>query len=356
MKTRSARTCSKQVSSRAGSAGQHKQNNSRHTACQLKPPAIATIAFVTERVVCARDRRAPTHALRLAARQRISLRRNRSGSLVARSISKGGNRVNVIVALLALAGCGGGSSAVDPPLAVANARAVELSDTEIAQLLYADDRRTPAGFYLETTPAVPGYIATSHLKNTDLPGATSVTQYELCTDDWTSALFWSDQVATASAVSMLSDTQTTPSYFEFGRVSSSTPPGYLRARVYRCSYLDRSNVDLHSAAGAAGHFNQRPLTASELQRLVEYLWQFTIYNNYGSAVLKSSGMTSSAGLQHTLTIASLAATSSGCDHINVFAWQHTLDTQTGALQLDVQSLWEFGAHRVDGVVALCNPF
>jgi hypothetical protein len=223
---------------------------------------------------------------------------------------------------------------------------------EIAQLLYADNHRTPDGFYREPVPMVPGYIATSHLKNTDI--ANAVTQFELCSDDWSTALSWSDQVAAATSASSLTDTVTTTSYFEFGRTRPGALQGYIRMRVFRCDYLDRSSVDLRSVSSTAGQFNLRPIAATDLQTLIEYLWQFTSYNNYGNAVLKSAGTVTSNGLQHTLTIATLNS-SVNCDQINVIGWTHTVDTQTGMLRLNIQSLWNFGARRAAGIVELCNP-
>ncbi len=268
--------------------------------------------------------------------------------------------VYVSLLTMTLTACGGGNSestAALPPTSFASVRAVELTDTEIAQLLYADNKRTPTGFYKEPPLSYPGYVATLHLKNTDLPGAANPAQFELCTNDWTVALDWSDQAAAAMSGSTLIETNATSRYQEFIRLRLGTPQGYVRTRVYRCDYLDRSAVDLHSASGAAGSFNQRPLTAEDLQQLAEYLWQFTTYDNYGNAVLKSSGQPTANGMQHTLVIASLPASSdaNGCDRIEVISWTHSLDTQTGILVRSVDTLWEFGAKQSAGLVELCNP-
>jgi hypothetical protein len=261
-----------------------------------------------------------------------------------------------LAAAITLTACGGGGSDAPAASSPVSMRPVTQTDLEIAQMLYVDSRRTPLGFYQDSAPAVPGYVATSHIKNTDVSTVTTP-EYELCTDDWNTALAWSDQVATGAQASDLVETNTTTRYYEFGRVRSGTPQGYLRARVYRCGYLDRSNVDLSTSSSNAGQFNQRPLTADELQQLAEYLWQFTAYNNYGNSVLKSSGAITGSGMQHTLIIASLIAATDGntCDRIQVIGWIHNVDLHTGALHLSAQSLWEFGARRNAGIVETCNP-
>ena len=41
-------------------------------------------------------------------------------------------------------------------------------------------------------------------------------------------------------------------------------------------------------SGAAGIMNQRPLNADELEKLAEYLWQFTMFNNSDYAVESST--------------------------------------------------------------------
>jgi predicted small lipoprotein YifL len=264
-----------------------------------------------------------------------------------------------LAALLTLAACGGGGNTeTAPSVTAASVRVVAQSDQEIAQFLYADNQRTPPGFYQDPAPSFSGYVATSHLRNTDLSGSTVTPQFELCSDDWTIALGWSDQTAAAMSASTLVETNGTVRFHEFLRVRSGSPQGYLRTRVFRCDYLDRSSVDLHSVTSAAGQFNLRPLTAAALQDLVEYLWQFTTYNNYGNAVLKSSGSPTATGLQHTLVIASFESnvTGASCDRINVVAWTHAVDNQTGTLTRESQVLWEFGARRNAGLIELCNSF
>ena len=145
-------------------------------------------------------------------------------------------------------------------------------------------------------------------------------------------------------------------YFEFGRMRQGDPDFYLRARVFKCAYLDRSSADLRSTAGPAGRLNQRPLTATDLRTLSEYLWQFTTYNNFGHAVIKSAGATTATGLSHTLHIANLVrgGVSASCDRIDIVSWMHALDATSGDLQLDMQTLWSFGARESSGVAQLCQ--
>lgn len=267
-------------------------------------------------------------------------------------------------AAIALSACGGGGGggggdSAPAPAATSLARPVEQSDLQIAQSLYGNGPRTPAGFYSDPAPTGHGYVSTVHLKNADVDGAAAAPQplYELCTDDWNQALAWSESSAQgAPHYADLIETNDDPRFYEFGRVRQGDPTFYVRARIFKCAYLDRAGADLRVIAGPAGQLNQRPLTATELGNLTEYLWQFTQYNNVGHIVLKSSGSSSSGALTHTLHIGSLArnALSSSCDRIDVIVWRHTLDAATGRLELDVETLWNFGAHETAGVTSLCS--
>lgn len=197
-----------------------------------------------------------------------------------------------------LLSCGGGSSG-DESATAAPPRAVAQSDLEIAALLYSDSARTPPGFYADPAPPSAAYVATFHLKNTDL--AAAATQHELCTDDWNGALQWSENAAlNAATYSDLVATDSNSRYFEFGRVPRGRVGGYLRARVYRCTYLDRASVDLRAPGSAAGQLNRRPLTAQGLRELAEYFWLFSRFNNFGSVVLRSAASTTPAVLEHSL--------------------------------------------------------
>jgi hypothetical protein len=262
--------------------------------------------------------------------------------------------------ILSACGGGGGDSAAPTPTASAPSRPVEQSDLQIAESVYGNGPRTPAGFYSDPAPSGYGYVSTMHVKNTNVDTTVAAPEplYELCTDDWNEALAWSELSAQHDPqYSDLVATNDDPRYFEFGRVRQGDPTFYVRARVFKCAYLDRSNANLRDATGPAGTLNRRPLTAAELRDLTEYLWQFTQYNNVGYAVLKSSGSSSSStSLTHTLHIGSLArgGLSDTCDRIDVMVWRHKLDTASGAMELELATLWSFGAHEAGGVVTLCT--
>ena len=149
----------------------------------------------------------------------------------------------------------------------------------------------------ESRPAnVVGTLSTRHLKNTDLatgPQAISPI-YEMCTNDLAQAIDWSERQATwQGQYSDLVEVRSDARMFEVVRVPRADVSAMMRHRVFRCDYLDRSGTDLRADAGAAGSMNQRPLTAVELEKLAEYLWQFTMFNNSDYAV--ESSTTASSG-------------------------------------------------------------
>ncbi len=278
----------------------------------------------------------------------------------AHSELRGRWRLAALAAIvLSACGGGGGDSSAPTPTASAPPRPVTQSDLQIAQSVYGSGPRTPAGFYADPPPSGHDYVSTMHLKNADVDAAVVAPQplYELCADDWNQALAWSELGAqNAPQYSDLVETNDDPRYFEFGRVRQGDPTFYVRARIFKCAYLDRAAANLRVAAGAAGKLNRRPLTATELRDLSEYLWQFTQYNNVGYAVIESSGTSTAASLTHTLHIGKLARSgiSASCDRVDVVAWRHTLDATTGSLQLEATTLWSFGARESAGVVSLCS--
>jgi hypothetical protein len=264
--------------------------------------------------------------------------------------------------LLPLSSCGGGGGGGDhtataAPAASTPSRPVAQSDLDIANLVYSGTSRTPAGFGT-TDAGERSHVTTAHVKNTDIAVAPApLPQYEMCTDDWNQAFDWSETMAErAESYADLVNTKSDERYFEFDRVRSGTPEFEVRQRVFKCAYVDRSSADLRSPEGSAGKINSQPVTADEVRRLSEYLWQFTSYNNFGHVALRSSGTTAGNALVHTIHVASLVrgGLSASCDRIDVLAWRHTAATDSGQLTLDIELLFSFGARESAGSVVLCT--
>ena len=252
--------------------------------------------------------------------------------------------------LLSAAGCGGGSSGGDAPVAPPTPAAVygiAADDLSIANALYQDSARTPAGFYADPAPPGESVVATRHISSAEV-GTLAATDFELCTDDWNQALAWSEAAAGAGpGYASLVGNSGNDRYFEFDRLRAGTPQLYLRQRVYLCSYLDRSGAVSGVDAGPAGTLNLRPIDAGGLRQLSEYLWRFTTWNNYGSAVLASEPDPVAAGMVHTLVVATLIANGAaqGCDRIDVSAWRHQVAASSGALTRTLAPLWSFDARQ-----------
>ena len=258
-----------------------------------------------------------------------------------------------------LAACGGGGGAggdraTTASVATTPARPVPQSDLEIADLLYTDSSRVPAGFYVEPARYDSAYATITHLRSTDLdPAATPA--HELCSDDPATALGWSEQVATAAPVyGDLVETNETAGYHEFVRALRVNPPRHVIARVYKCAWLDRDAVNLAVPTGAAGVFGLAGWGAADLQHLGEYLWTFTADDNSGHAVLLSHAAANTTGAMHSIYVARLTRATQGCDRVDVVRLDLTGVSAGGALARSDTALWSFTASRSGGVTSLCG--
>jgi hypothetical protein len=223
-----------------------------------------------------------------------------------------------------------------PPPAASTPPSTATADLALASRLYKGDERTPAGFDVEARPAsVVGTLSTRHLKNTDFatgPQGISAT-FEVCTNDMAQAIDWSEKQSTwQGQYSDLVDVRSDAHMFEVVRVPRADVAAMIRHRVFRCDYLDRSNTDLRADVGAAGAMNQRPLTADELEKLTEYLWQFTMFNNADYAVESSTRSASGGALMQTIRMGQLVRGATGaCDTVQISDWTHTMNSADGTL-------------------------
>ena len=277
----------------------------------------------------------------------------------------------VVMSVSALAACGGGGSGDSAPagvnsqpasapvaLVVSAPPSTAAADLVLAGRLYKGDERTPAGFDVETRPAnVIGTLSTRHLKNTDFatgPQGISAT-FEVCTNDMAQAIDWSERQATwqgqySDLVEIRSDTH----MFEVVRVPRADVTAMIRHRVFRCDYLDRSNSDLRIDVGAAGNMNQRPLTADELEKLSEYLWQFTMFNNSDYVVESSTRSSNGGTLVQTIRMGQLVrGAAAGCDTVQLRDWTHAMNTIDGTLTRSLSNVRSYQVKGTSSGVTSC---
>jgi hypothetical protein len=256
----------------------------------------------------------------------------------------------LITATIAMSSCGSGQDE-----AVAPAVSASSSDLDTAARLYTGMTRTPADFLADPAPMSFAQVTTYHLKSRQLDAAATAS-HELCTDDWSEALAWSEAFAQQAPQYLdLVGNLETERYYEFDRVPRGVLDQYVRMRVYRCDYLDRDNVNLGSAGDFAGIVNHRPLDASVLAALSEYLWHFTEFNNAGHIVLASAPRAAASGLAHAITLASLerAESAGDCDRVVVHDWLHRLDPATGELRSSDVAQREFRVRRDGETITGC---
>lgn len=206
-------------------------------------------------------------------------------------------------------------------------------DLAIAQAVYFDER-IPAGFYTEANPD-DAYYVTSHVKNTDiLPLVDRAGQpvYELASDDFSESMAWSEQSAGYQATyKQLVDNSETSLYHQFTRVDPNSPQVIYLNRVLKASVLDRNGVD----DNYKGRITLGTVTASDIKLIVEYLWTFTMDNNYGNAVLSSLSSETDDEFVQVLQQAKLTAGIDGaCDSIEVYESRYSVSKASGFIWKD----------------------
>ena len=280
----------------------------------------------------------------------------------------------VLVTASLLAACGGGGGAgssappssgntqpasVSPPPVSNTPPSTSAADLDLAARLYQGDARTPAGFDVESRPSnVAGTLSTRHLKNTDVAtGPQAISSiYEVCTNDMAQAIDWSERQSTwqgqySDLVEVRGDTH----MFEVVRVPRADVTAMIRHRVFRCDYVDRSNTDLRVDIGAAGNMNQRPLTADELEKLSEYLWQFTMFNNSDYVVESSTRSTSGNALSQTIRMGQLVRGATGtCDTVQLRDWTHTMNAADGTLTRSLSNVRSYQVRSTSSGVETCG--
>lgn len=230
------------------------------------------------------------------------------------------------------------------------------SDLAIAKAIYTD-QRVPGDFYQLDTPE-DAYYTTYHLKNTDLVAPDdrrSIPVYELSTDDFSQALLWAETAAGYRPVyKQLVDATETNLYFQFTRVDMNNPQFVSRFRVFKSSTLDRSGTDRADPGSFQGTITRDSLTAELVKTIDEYLWTFSVANNYGTAVLYSGVQERSDDFVHTMVEARLEpAFGDECDTITVVAMTFSIQTTTGDIYREESRVRTVYAQRDQSGVDIC---
>ncbi|MEM7280831.1 MAG: hypothetical protein AAF438_04310 [Pseudomonadota bacterium] len=225
------------------------------------------------------------------------------------------------------------------------------SKIQIAQRVY-DDARLPVNFYSEPVRDPTAFYNVQHVRSGDVA---QTGDYEMCSDDFATALSWSEQLNGSQSLSGdLVETEESSMLFEFSRVLSNTPDRYRIERVFKCSYLDRTTLD--PITGSAGVVNVRPLATSDVKTIAEYFWTFSAYNNVGSIVLESTSESDDEVFSHTLSLARLlvGAGSNGCDYVELIHWQYDAHRTNGELNSREEPMGGFSARKEGSNVTLCQ--
>ncbi len=266
----------------------------------------------------------------------------------------------LIAIIIYLNGCGSGGNSSAVNSAPSNPNAAQSAvDLVTAQKAFDGTPRTPVGFYVDSLPSgVTGVVATTHLKNSDLAGApVGAIAFELCSDNLSQITAWSeDQSIFMGSYADLVDISGQSRYWELTRVPRTDVSARLRHRVFKCSYLNRANVDPATDNGIAGMLLQQPLDAATLRDLAEYLWHFTSFDNADHVVLESvPGGAAAGSLAHAIRMAKITRSTvpGECDRIDVLRWTHTANTASGAISRQLETLQTLRARRNNGVVELC---
>lgn len=264
--------------------------------------------------------------------------------------------------LLVLSGCGGGSSdsSVDPgnPQQV-NATGTDAdSAQDIVESIYTN-RRTPDGFYTEPQPDPGIFQIITHIRNVDImpPGDDSdaVTHYELCADDFSQAMDWS--TASTAGLGDLVDNSEHSLYYQFNYVSAAAPEQSNLRRIYKCGMVDRSSVDIRAPDDNLGRYTETVQNQLNIKLLIEYLWSFTEFNNYGNVILSSTVSDAGGHYLHVMEHARLSDESSPgstCDRIDVYLVSYRIQKTGGGItvseviQRSIYSLYQ------DGEATICE--
>ncbi len=263
-----------------------------------------------------------------------------------------------LLPLLAIAAACGGSGSSDPsPSQQSSSTSTSYtlpSDADILAKAYDANYSVPDGFYVDERAETTRSYTIHHVL--DESGS-----FEVCTDDLVEAQGLEEADNQSRAVNGYYVTShENERYFEFvrelsytqdvGNIDEITSPGY--ARIFKCSYADRTGVDRNLLDGYSGRINTDGLGNATLREFTEYLWQFRFFNVSRRVVIDSY---SAAKLQHTLLLAFVVNQGTDrCDRVDVVAWRFNADAASGDITRQYDLLHSFEATLSGGIPSFCQ--
>ena len=233
---------------------------------------------------------------------------------------------------------------------------IGMSIDEVMARAYDPAYRVPPGFFVDDRADTPGSYTIHHLMDSSL-------SFEVCTDDYLEAFAWEEADNASRAVNgVLVGAVENDRYFEFvrdleydesiGNIDEPTSPGF--ARVFKCSFVDRSGVDRHVRDGFAGRLNARPVDEAAVASLTEYLWQFTFFWPAKASVLRSSSRDHGDRVDHTLTISLMTRRGQEqCDRVEIINWTFSANKGDGQLTKEFEPIYEFESQMRNGIPTQC---
>lgn len=257
--------------------------------------------------------------------------------------------------LVLLAGC---LAANEEPATSGSTQIISgFTPVEVAELVYDASYRVPPDFYVDERAEVDETYTLHHVKDES-------NSYEICTDDFNEAMSLESADNDARSVNGLYvGSHENSRYFEFirelsypdgiGNVPEPTSPGY--ARVFKCSYVDRTGVDRNLRDGYGGRLVVSPLALEHTKELVEYLWQFAFFWPGQAKVLDTRSAVLADSFRHVLILGIRTGQGVGkCDRVDVFEWQFSADRATGVLEKSFIPLASFEAELLNGAPRICT--
>ena len=247
-----------------------------------------------------------------------------------------------------LAACqGGDGSTVGSPAVVASTPPFP-SDEAILAKAYDPLFQVPDTFLVDDRANTPGSYSLHHVQD-------NTGNYELCSDEFAEALAWEAADNESQPVrGPLTGSLETDKYFEFvrdlsfgdsvGNISNPTSPGF--ARVFKCSYVNRTGVNRNMRDGDAGILGSVGSSAAQISEFSEYMWQFTFFWPASKTVLDTFSAETANTYQHTLMVALVASQGEGrCDLVTVVDWVFSVNKNDGRISKDFMPIYELEAQR-----------